>query len=226
MRYLTRDKIYKRIEPAKSAKKIYILCEGAKTETGYFRFFQNFSSNIDIIPIPPIQGHTDPLKLMERANELFYQPESDQSRIPDKLFGDEVWFVFDTDDWNNSGKIKTLREFIEAKNTDANPCRAAQSNPSFEVWLYYHFYAEAAPPPEVKKFLSLKEFGLNKIPGGFDNRKHPILIKAAELNARSNFKVINNQPDYFCTEVFQLASLILKFTSQELVIARSEIQTE
>jgi hypothetical protein len=51
---------------------------------------------------------------------------------------DEVWFVVDTDRWGE-------------KDNPTTPIPAAQqgwhlvqSNPCFEVWLYYHIYDEPA----------------------------------------------------------------------------------
>ena len=40
MKYLSRNKVYKKIEQFKNAKKIYIFCEGEKKEIDYFKYFQ------------------------------------------------------------------------------------------------------------------------------------------------------------------------------------------
>ena len=47
---------------------------------------------------------------------------------------DEVWFVIDTDEWGN--KIISLKDDCNTKQS----WNVAQSNPCFEIWLYYHFY--------------------------------------------------------------------------------------
>jgi hypothetical protein len=67
MKYLSRNKIYEKVEPKNDAKKIYIFCEGEDREVMYFKYFQGFSSNIDIIPIPNNKGQSDPVKLKENA---------------------------------------------------------------------------------------------------------------------------------------------------------------
>ena len=72
MRYLSRNKIYEKVETKIDAKKVYIFCEGEETEVKYFKYFQGLSSNIDIIPIPNDNGKSDPLKLKENANLLFF----------------------------------------------------------------------------------------------------------------------------------------------------------
>jgi len=71
MGFLTRNKVYEKIAPNKDAKKVYIVCEGQVTEYNYFNYFKGFSSNIDI-PIPSLNGQTDPLKLKEQAISLFF----------------------------------------------------------------------------------------------------------------------------------------------------------
>src|SRR6056297_861170 len=101
MKYLSRNKIYKKIEPFKNAKKIYIFCEGERREIDYFKYFQGFASNIDIIPIPNDNGKSDPIKLKENAEVLFYgnSPTKPIYNLSTEL-KDEVWFVIDTDRWN------------------------------------------------------------------------------------------------------------------------------
>ena len=40
---ITRRKDYTKHAPSKDASKIYIVCEGAETEKGYFNFFEGLS---------------------------------------------------------------------------------------------------------------------------------------------------------------------------------------
>jgi hypothetical protein len=65
MKYLSRNKIYEKVNSFKNAKKVYLFCEGDK-EVNYFKFFQGFASNIDIIPIPNDNGKSDPIKLAKK----------------------------------------------------------------------------------------------------------------------------------------------------------------
>jgi len=100
MKYLSRNRVYTRVDSSKDAKKIYIFCEGERKEIDYFKFFQGFSSNIDIIPIPNDNGKSDPTKLMEKAKKCI---ESKYILLSEELL-DQVWFVIDTDRWNEGGK--------------------------------------------------------------------------------------------------------------------------
>lgn len=50
---------------------------------------------------------------------------------------DNVWFVIDTDLWGS--KITDLRNFCNSQNAglDNETWFVSQSNPCFEIWLYY-----------------------------------------------------------------------------------------
>ena len=127
--YLTRNKIYQRLPPNRDAKKVYIFCEGDR-EVSYFNYFTNISSNIDIIPIGSEEGKSDPVKLKDQAIVYFQKTSLNAD------YHDEVWFVIDTDRWNEKEKIAQLKNFCLENKTDQNNWEVSQSNPSFEVWLY------------------------------------------------------------------------------------------
>ncbi|MDR0863351.1 MAG: RloB family protein [Candidatus Symbiothrix sp.] len=217
MSYLCRNKIYEKVKPFKDAKKIYIFCEGERTEIGYFIYFKGFVSNIDIIPIPNENGKSDPKKLKVNA-ELFFngndviKPQGTIS-IEQK---DEIWFVIDTDRWNEGKKIENLKSYCKSKNTEYNGWAVAQSNPCFEIWQFYHFFDKKPDKTEVAIFSSFKKFMNNKVQGGFDNRKMPIEIQQAIINSETNFEVENEQPKLYSTEVFRLAKVIFSFTKEQI----------
>ena len=198
MTYLTRNKTYDRKAPTREAKKVYIFCEGDR-EVSYFNYFTGISSNIDIIPIGSQQGKSDPVKLKEQAEEHFLKTPLNAD------YRDEVWFVIDTDRWNENDKITQLKTFCAQNKTNNNSWEVTQSNPSFEVWLYYHFIA----------FLN------DKVKGGFDARKAPIHIKTAIDNSLKHYdKDDKGQPILYTTEVHNLANSIypfLKDTISEIV---------
>lgn len=112
---ITRRKDYTKKDPLKDASKIYIISEGTDSEIKYFNFFVGLSSNLELIVIPSVNG-TDPLKLMELAKDKFLG----QNRICslECREKDQVWFVIDTDTWEQEGKITPLREFCAAQNSD------------------------------------------------------------------------------------------------------------
>lgn len=120
-------------------------------------FFTNLSSNLQLITIKPEKFRTDPLKLIERAKEILI--EDNRKYTLDYMQGDSIWFVIDTDSWEKEGKIQPLRAFCENQNgeisekyNEVKPYQAwkvAQSNPCFEIWLYYHIYQERPSEEDV-----------------------------------------------------------------------------
>jgi hypothetical protein len=221
MKYLSRHKVYEKVEPFKNAKKIYIFCEGDR-EVNYLKFFQGFASNIDIIPIPNENGKSDPTKLKAQAEKCL----ENNSVSLSKELADEVWFVIDTDRWNEGNKIGELRNYVEDKQKTYDGWFVAQSNPSFEIWLYYHFNSKRPIDSEIEAAQSFKDFVATKIKGGFDNRSMPLEIQQATLNAENNFERENGQPKLYATEVFNLAKQIIKFTKAQLDQCLTDLKTK
>lgn len=228
---IQRRKDYSKKAPSKEASKIYIVCEGKETETGYFEFFEGLSSNLKLIIIPPEDG-TDPIKLMELAKNLLL---SDTGRFTlDYGQHDQVWFAIDTDTWEKEGKIQPLRDFCATQNTmiiekydEVKPYSAwnvTQSNPSFEIWLYYHFYDTPPAEGELDEHPSLKSYVHNKIEGGFNHQKDPVRIKDAIVNSEKNFsRQDNGNPALFSTEQHLLGREIIGFVNTEISKLRNKM---
>ena len=216
-KYLVRSRRYERQEPLRDSRKIYIYCEGNKREFDYFRFFCGLSSNVNIIPIPSKDGKNDPEKLMEAAREEFgINSDVSPKFTLDVSQQDNVWFVIDTDSWGS--KITDLRNFCKSQNAglDNEAWYVSQSNPSFEIWLYYHKFSEKPVKNDVDKYSSIKEFVDAQIPGGFDSRKHPAMIEAAIQNAKATYEEENQVLKLYSTEVFKLGQVILPFVKDIL----------
>lgn len=217
MRYLSRNKVYEKLEIAKDAKKVYIFCEGEDTEIEYFKYFQGFSSNIDILPIPNDNGKSDPIKLKENAELLFFGNEITLPTYKlSKEYKDEVWFVIDTDRWNEGNKIKELKDFCQ----DKDKWNVVQSNPCFELWQYYHFNVEKPELENTTKYSSFKAYVNDQIKGGFDKRSMPIELESAINNSLINFEIENEQPKLYSTEVHILGRVIHSFVKNQLDIAK------
>ena len=215
VKYLSRNKIYEKLEATKDAKKVYVFCEGEKKEINYLLFFQGFSSNINIIPIPPENSKSDPEKLKENADKIFFGEDPKHKLSPE--YKDEVWFVIDTDRWNEGNKIQTLRNYCNEKNQEYYGWFVSQSNPSFELWLYYHFHTVKPVADDVNKHNSFKAFVHKKLGGGgFDNRSMPLEIQQAIANAENNFEDENGQPKIYTTEVYRLGKILLPFIKEQL----------
>lgn len=216
-KYLVRSRHYERQEPLRDSRKIYIYCEGNKREFDYFNFFCGLSSNVNIIPIPSKDGKTDPEKLKEAAQEEFgINSDVSPKYTLDVSQHDNVWFVIDTDLWGS--KITDLRNFCKSQNAglDNETWFVSQSNPSFEIWLYYHKFSEKPVKNDVDKYSSIKEFVDAQIPGGFDSRKHPAMIEVAIQNAKATYEEENQVLKLYSTEVFKLGQVILPFVKDIL----------
>jgi hypothetical protein len=201
--------------PNEDAKIIYIFCDGAKREKQYFNAFNELDSRIKVEIYALKDGEDNsPKGLLELANNCFIETEEKPNPKYQLLEEDEVWFVVDTDkDKKESRKpqIKALRRECVLKNW-----HVVQSNPCFEVWLYYHFY-EQKPNFEGMEFCKGWKQYIQKKKGGFDSKKHPILIQNAIQNAESNYGQDENDiPHIATTDVFRLSKSILPMIKDKL----------
>jgi len=207
---------YKRESPSRDAKSIYIFCEGARREYEYFKYFKELDSriNVEIYELDS-QEDNSPLGLLEIAKESILPGEKNSKPKYSFLEDDEVWLVFDRDhDRGNSRapQIETIR----------NDCKKRAdwfiglSNPCFEVWLYYHFSGEKPSFTGDDRSCNWKTFVHDVSNGGFDSRKHPVLIEQAIVNASMNFTDVDGEPTTGSTEVFKLAKTIFTFVRDKL----------
>ena len=221
---IQRRRDYDKREPSRDAHKIYIVCEGKGTEPNYFAFFEGLSSNLQVITIPPTDG-TDPLKLMKRAKQVLIG-DSREYTVEDE-HGDTVWFAVDTDTWEKEGKITPLRQYCAQKNAAISleydevkaysAWNVAQSNPCFEIWLYYHFYENKPVTDDVAKHASFKEYVNHTISGGFNFEKDPVRLESAIENTEKNTRYSeNNIPTLYSSEVYLLGMEIDGFVKSDL----------
>lgn len=220
---IERRRDYGKKNPSRDAHKVYIVCEGKVTEPNYFRFFEGLSSNLQVITIPPSDG-SDPLKLLERAKQILIG--KDRGYDVEYAHRDTVWFVIDTDTWETEGKITPLRKFCSTKNKSISKefdeiksypaWNVAQSNPCFEIWLYYHLME--TPPEDYDPTKERFKTYLDRVlPGGFNYDRHPVYLQDAIQNAKTNFKTDKDgKITLFSTEMHLLGTEILGFVKREL----------
>jgi len=133
------NRLYERKEPDRDATLCIIYCEGSKREPQYFQYFEGLSSRI-ILEVVEADSHGDnsPSGLYQRACSDI-EGSSPGSLVKYEVGeGDQVWFVIDTDTWGSH--IPNLRLGCAGKTN----WHVAQSNPCFEVWLYYHLFVDDA----------------------------------------------------------------------------------
>ena len=202
---------YERRPPSRDARKVFIVCEGRKREFQYFRYFQEMDSRIDL-RIPEVRQDEDnsPLGLLRKACEL----ETEDI--------DQVWMVFDRDPDLLDTRKHQIEEIRRVCGSRAS-WEAAISNPCFEVWLFYHLFDRLPNADRLEKSETWRRELHDRVPGGFDSRRHPLLIEGAIINSVSLFRTDRQgEPDTGSTEVFRLAEQILPFISDSLASRKAD----
>ena len=196
-------------QPDRSAQKIYIFCEGKDREYNYFKFFEGIDSRLNLI-IYELKGDEDnsPNGLLNLAINSLKKSDGNTNPKYDYRDTDMVWIVLDTDKDKLDSRKEQLMD-VRTKCASEN-WNVAQSNPCFEVWLYYHQETNKPDFENINVPASWKKIVNMIIKGGFDPRKHPIFIETAAINSERLFHLDhNNFPSIATTEVFKLAQNIL-----------------
>jgi hypothetical protein len=180
-----------------------VVCEGRHTEPNYFRFFEGISSRVKIVAVENIDGQTSPTKLIFNALEKEKELDASAAR-------DQIWFVIDTDRWRHL--IRDLRK--ECKNK--THWKVAQSNPCFEVWLFYHVKKEVPKLDFIHECNNWSPLVHSVFQNGFNPQLHPILIDIATQNAKAAYRAKGDTPEPGSTQVWQLAEKLLPLISGEI----------
>jgi hypothetical protein len=210
------NRLFERVPPSRDARSIYIFCEGAKRERHYFRYFKELDSriNIEVYELHPHEDNS-PLGLLEIAKKCIIKSKDNPNPKYSFLENDEVWIVLDTDKDKTESRqpqIETVKQ--ECAKRDA--WFIAQSNPCFEVWLYYHTLTENPNFEGSGTCTKWKQLVNNLINGGFDSSRHPIFIKNAITAAEKNFHSITGNPGIGSTEVYNLANSIYPLVESKI----------
>ena len=150
MSMIVTNRRFKREKPSRDAKSLYIFCEGAKREYQYFKQIKKMNSriNVKVYELHPHENNS-PSGLLNIAKKCIVKSENNPKPQYEFLENDEVWIVFDTDKDKNESRqpqICKVKAFCEPK----KGWFVAQSNPCFEVWLYYHLSSEKPTLEDAK----------------------------------------------------------------------------
>ena len=194
---------YEKKAPFRDASFFIIVCEGQNSEPNHFRFFEGISSRVKIISEASKGGGSAPNWLIKNAinkeKEINANPEFDQT-----------WFVIDTDRWK-----KLIRQL---RNECANHqnWNVAESNPCFEVWLYFYVKRVSPQMDYINQCNTWKAFVNSLIKGGFNPDCHPIAIEAAITNAKLNYRPEGDSPAIGCTQLWKLGENLIPFIKKDL----------
>lgn len=222
---ILKDRLFERAKPTREAKSIYVFCEGAKREYQYFKYFQMIDSRINIEPYK-LHKHEDnsPKGMRDIAIQCIDgDVKNDQKPKFSFIDGDEVWIVIDTDpDRSNSRKSQIAEIAVECN--ERNDWFLAQSNPCFEVWLYYHFYAIKPQFEGIELCTYWKRHVNESIKGGFNAKRHPLYVEDAIRNARTIFESDDDGfPCVGSTNLFKLFEGIFNLLKNKLNQGKSSV---
>ncbi len=220
------NRLFKRESPGREAKSIYIFCEGAKREYQYFKYFKEMDSriNVEIYKLDPHEDNS-PLGLLNIARKCIKSSPDNPKPKYEFLENDEVWIVLDTDKDKKDSRKPQIAQVTE----ECEPMSdwfVTQSNPCFEVWLYYHFSSEKPVFEGNEHCTNWKKWVNDSIKGGFDSRKHPIYIEQAGKNAEKNFESDDGNPGIGSTEVFKLAKSIFLLVESKIKLVLKKIEKQ
>lgn len=179
-----------------------IICEGQNREPDYFRFFDGISSRVKIVPVESSEGSA-PSKLVKTAIEKEEELDARSER-------DRVWFVIDTDRWRE--QLHEIR-----KDCEAHPhWNVAQSNPCFEVWLYFHAKSNLPELQNIALCNNWKPLLPIIIQGGFNSDFHPIAIETAITNSKNSYSENGYLPEPGSTQLWRLGEELLSLVRKDL----------
>ncbi len=194
---------YSKKAPFRDASLFVIVCEGQNREVDYFRFFDGMSSRVKVVPVSNTDGSSAPEQLIPCAIEA----EREYGFVPDT---DRLWFVIDTDRWRDA-----LHQ-IRTEAARRKYWQIAQSNPCFEVWLWFHAKAGLPDLDDLARCKSWKQHLPTIIKGGFSSDTHPVAIEAAMQNAQAAYRGEGHFPLPGSTQLWSLAAELVPMIHKEL----------
>lgn len=215
------NRLFERQPPSREAKSLYIFCEGAKREYQYFQYFREIDSRIKV-EVNKLSPDDD-----NSPNGLFYLAENSFHGTKPKFQlqeNDEVWIVLDTDPDKDNSREEQINE-IKKKCKEKDNWFVVESNPCFEVWLFFHQNdkIETFESDDICK--SWKEKVNGSYNGGFDSRKHPIFIEDASVNSENSFRSNeSDRPLKGSSEVHFLAKSIISVIRAKIRAVKNKMK--
>lgn len=221
---LSRNRLFERREPSKEAKIIYIFCEGRDREYWYFQYFREMDSRIhlEIYQLDPHENNS-PFGLLQIAEKALIASEVNPTPKFTLQDQDEVWIVLDTDPDEENTRRPQI-ETVKAAVAGRERWSLVESNPCFEVWLYYHGREEVEPFEGMEQSKNWKTLLNEVFKGGFDHRKHPVFIEDAKRRAEAKFEAgEDGRPKVGSTEMHRLAASILQLLGEAIREGRAKL---
>ncbi len=210
---------YTKGSPYLSTRIIFILSGGAKREKDYFRPLKT-DGHIHSVKVAfrskEGQG-LKPYELIALASEfietkLFVTEDNSSFHIEE---GDIIYLLQDVDDFSEE-----IKGYLK-DNEQSDSYRWIISNPSFETWLFYHYYDEPSPlrdglaMSERDRSNWLKEHLNTLIPGGVKSTQALYVVECAIENSKKNYSEHEGFPSVYSTQMHIVAESILHEMEEE-----------
>ena len=210
---------YSKGEATIETKIVFIISGGDKREKDYFKMLMK-DRHIRRLKIAFIskkgQGLV-PSQMFELAKEYLsnkrFVTETDSFSID---ADDTLYLVQDVDEFETD-----IRKMFE-KGNEIQQATWIVSNPSIEVWLFYHkfntpkgYLDEGLNKPLKERSQWLKHKLDELVPGGVNPINAFADIRIAIANSKANYKECNGLPDVYSTQMHILAEDILNTLGNE-----------
>ncbi len=192
-----------------------IVCEGEKTEPGYFEFLAKELRLVNRTEIEVCGDGKDPLDVVDQALDLRQKrgKEAKRSNIDEY---DSVWCVIDVDQHT---RLSTAIDKAKGNNI-----HIAMSNPCFEYWYILHYENTASPfvnsrkvPSALRKFFRGYRKGMSKkVKERFFNEIHsrrPEAVKRAKQFAKNGKWTTNLKQHNPSTNVYKIVEWLVRIAA-------------
>jgi len=170
---------YARKSEVIKSRKIYICCEGEKTEPNYFNGLIDYLklSEAKVYIIDKAGGCSSPKHVFEAVETEI----KELKKLRQYLGVEEFWLVMDVDKWNGQ-----LNEVI-AQCHNKKHLFTAISNPCFEVWFLCHYFSGKEISSDADNLKDCKQINIklqsNSVPGNYEKvcyEKTDIAVETAK----------------------------------------------
>jgi hypothetical protein len=222
------DSDYSKGEPHLDTAIVFILSGGSEREKNYFRPLKidKHIKNIKIAFRSKKGQGLKPYELVSKAsdfikNKTFITEDGISYHIENR---DTIYLIQDVDEFGPD-----IKKYLETNDENLSiNCNWIISNPSFEIWLFYHHYdnpsmlADGLDMSEHDRSNWLKEY-LNKIiPGGVKSTQALHFANIAIGNSRKNYSEENGFPNIYATQMHLVAEKIIAILGENEYKAMNE----
>ena len=210
---------YTKGAPYLSTRIIFILSGGTKREKAYFKPLKTDRQIHSVkIAFRSKEGQgLKPYELKELAenfvkNQYFVTEDNSSYHIE---VDDIIYLLQDVDEFSEElwGYLKD--------NDEESSYRWIISNPSFEIWLFYHYFDnpsnlhEGISMSERDRSNWIKEYLNTLIPGGIKPTQALYTVEQAIENSKNNYSEQDGFPSLFSTQMHIVADSIISIMKEE-----------